>query len=191
MSLFHSYNIALLQPGPQLTLNWVVDFFPPFRRCLRPSPRFPNHLRGHCVLIPRGTIIPDSGALSLGHRRRGNSNCTESSQLSALNKSMSTVDSGDTTDPQSKQNIYPLKPSVSTPESGSAVSKTLMSLQQGHPCATLTKNQVGYRGNQLPHLDPDRFCTHRRSGLLVTVLHRQTRKWKSIVDWKRKFFWPT
>lgn len=36
------------------------------------QPTFPHHLKGHCVLNPRGTLITDRGLLSLGHRGRGN-----------------------------------------------------------------------------------------------------------------------
>lgn len=35
---------------------------------------FPHHIKQPCVLIPTGTKIPASEALSLGHRRRGSSN---------------------------------------------------------------------------------------------------------------------
>lgn len=47
-------------------------------------------LRGHCVLNPRGTIIPDRRPLSLGNRGRGNRSCTP--------QSTSADDSEDTTD---------------------------------------------------------------------------------------------
>ena len=51
-------------------------------------PMYP--LRGHCVLNPRGTIIPDRRPLSLGNRGRGNGSCTQ--------QSTSADDSEDTTD---------------------------------------------------------------------------------------------
>lgn len=90
VSLFHSYSVWL---GQQQLLNWVDTSLFPLSQMTTAQPLFPHHLRGHCVLNPRGTIIPDRGLLSLGHRGRGNFRA----------ESTLTDDSGGTTDPQSRE----------------------------------------------------------------------------------------
>lgn len=69
LSIFHSYSIAL---GQQQLLKWADSWSFPLSLMNTAQHVFPHHLKGHCVLNPGGTIIPDRGLLSLGHRGRGN-----------------------------------------------------------------------------------------------------------------------
>lgn len=72
----------------QQLLTVLVWLYFPFHGWPGTGPCIP--LWGHCVLNPRGTIIPDRRPLSLGNRGRGNRSCTL--------QSTSADDSEDTTD---------------------------------------------------------------------------------------------